>query len=118
MSNLRHHWDHVPTDSPIALLDRQRITGKQMLLARVHLKKGCKVALHHHESEQMAYVLTGRVKWGLCQPGTAERDEFEMSGGEVLHLPSNLPHEVEALEDTLILDVLAPVGPMGVDSQG
>jgi hypothetical protein len=40
-----------------------------------------------------------------------------MQGGEVLHLPSNLPHAVEALEETHILDMLSPPGPMGVDSQ-
>ena len=75
------------------------------------------MALHHHESEQIAYVIGGRVRWGLGAPGTADRRELEMTGGEVLHLPSNLPHEVFAIEETMILDMLAPPGPMGVDSQ-
>jgi quercetin dioxygenase-like cupin family protein len=115
---LRYRWDAVPEDHPVPLLHRRLIKGEQILLAMIHLEKGCKVALHHHESEQIAYLISGHVRWGLGDPGTPERREFEMSGGEVLHLPSNLPHQVEALEDCTILDVLSPPGPMGVDQQG
>ena len=61
--------------------------------------------------------VSGRARWGLGAPESAERREFEMTSGEVLHLPSNLPHEIEALEETMILDMLAPPGPMGVDRQ-
>lgn len=88
-----------------------------MLAAMVRLEAGCKVALHHHLSEQIAYVISGRVRWGIGDLGSSDRREFEMVGGDVLRLPSHLPHEVEALEETTILDILAPPGPMGVDSQ-
>jgi quercetin dioxygenase-like cupin family protein len=117
MEKLLYRWKDIEPDHPIPLLHRQSMKGDRILFAKVHLEAGCKVALHNHESEQIAYVLSGRVRWGLGAPGTDERREFEMIGGEVLHLPSNLPHEVEALEDTHILDLLSPPGPMGVDSQ-
>lgn len=113
---LLHTWDELAADQPIPLLERRRVAGEQALLARVLLRAGCKVPLHSHDSEQFAYVLGGRVRWGLGEPGSDSRQEFEMTAGQVLLLPSNLPHEVEALEDTWILDVLAPVGPMGVDA--
>ena len=32
-----------------------------------------------------------------------------MRAGEVLHIPSNLPHKAEALEDTVDLDVFTPI---------
>lgn len=118
MENLLYKWDEIEADWPIPLLRRQAVRGEHILAAMVNLEQGCKVALHHHASEQIAYVISGRAKWGLGEPGSPERREFEMTGGEVLHLPSNLPHEVEALEDTKILDILSPPGPMGVDSQG
>lgn len=118
MEELLRRWDEIEADHPIPLLHRKLVTGEQILVAMVSLEKGCHVALHHHVSEQIAYVMSGRVRWSLGMPGTAERREFEMTGGEVLHLPSNLPHEVFALEDTTILDMLSPPGPMGVDSQG
>lgn len=110
-------WDDIAADTPIPLLTRRMVTGEQMLVARVELAAGCKVALHQHVSEQFACLISGRVRWGVGQPGTPERSEFEMGPGEVLPLPSNVPHEVEALEDSLILDILAPPGKMGVDSQ-
>ena len=118
MDRLLYRWTDVEADHPVPLLHRRLVKGEKALVAMVHLEPGCKVDLHHHESEQIAYVISGRVRWGVGNPGSPERSEFEMTGGEVLHLPSNLPHEVLALEDTRILDVLAPVGPMGVDSQG
>jgi quercetin dioxygenase-like cupin family protein len=116
MQNLIYRWKDIEPDHPVPLLHRQLMKGEHILVAMVQLEKGCKVALHNHVSEQIAYVISGRVKWGLGQPGTPERSEFEMTGGEVLHLPSNILHEVEALEDTTILDMLSPPGPMGVDS--
>ncbi|MFI5385874.1 MAG: cupin domain-containing protein [Fimbriimonadales bacterium] len=117
MQNLRHRWTDIVPDNPVPLLHRRMVTGEQMLAAMVHLEKGCKVDLHHHYSEQIAYVIDGHVRWGVGNPGTPEREEFEMKGGEVLHLPSNLPHEIVALEESTILDMLAPPGPMGVDAQ-
>ncbi len=86
------------------------------MLARVKLAKGCHVALHSHENEQFAYVISGLVRWRLGEDGPAQKI-FEMSAGEVLHLPSNLAHSVDALEDTLILDILSPPGAMGIDKQ-
>lgn len=117
MRKLVYRWADLDSDSPVPLLRRQAVRGEQMLAAMVHLDKGCKVALHSHVSEQFAYVMSGRVRWGVGAPGTLERREFESSGGEIVHLPSELPHEVEALEDTQILDILAPPGPMGIDAQ-
>ena len=110
-------WTEVESDHPISLLTRQKVTGERILVARVHLLPGCKVALHQHESEQIACVLSGRVRWGIGDPSSEDRQELEMIGGQVLHLPSNLPHEVTALEETWILDLLSPPGAMGVDSQ-
>ena len=117
MEKLLYRWNEIEADHPIPLLHRQMLRGEQILVAMVNLEAGCKVARHHHASEQIAYLISGRVRWGLGEPGTVERREFEMTGGEILHLPSNLPHEVEALEETHILDMLSPPGPMGVDSQ-
>ncbi|MEZ0326565.1 MAG: cupin domain-containing protein [Fimbriimonas sp.] len=112
-----HQWDTVPLDNPIPLLTRWKVQGDQMLLARVRLEKDCVVALHQHESEQMAVVLSGHVRWTVGAEGEPNRREFEMKGGEVLQLPSNVWHGLTALEDTIIVDILSPAAPMGVDRQ-
>lgn len=110
-----YRWSDVSQDQPIAKLTRQRVFGEQMLLANVHLEKGCLVALHQHVSEQMAVILSGHVRWTL---GKGEEQRLiEMRGGEAIHLPANCWHGVEALEDTQIIDILSPPGEMGVDRQ-
>jgi quercetin dioxygenase-like cupin family protein len=87
------------------MLDRKLITGKRMMLAHVFLKKGCVVPKHSHENEQLTYILEGALHFKL---GEDQREEVTVSAGEVLHIPSNLPHEALALEDTLDVDVFSP----------
>ena len=116
MDPIAYRWLEIEEDQPIALLSRKRVNGEQMLLANVRLTKGCHVALHQHVSEQMAVVVSGHVRWTLG-PAGGEQKSLEMKGGEVLHLPENCWHGVEALEDTEIIDILSPPGAMGVDSQ-
>lgn len=111
-------WSKIAEDNPIALLARRTLQGEKVLVARVKLAKGCHVALHTHHNEQIALVLSGRVRWTLGAENSPERRELEMGGEEVLILPSQFPHGVDALEDTEIIDILSPPGPMGVDSQG
>ena len=88
-----------------------------MLWAYVDLSKGCEVAMHEHESEQIAFVISGGVIWRLGDPDSSDYREQEVEGGSVVHLPGGFPHGVRALEDTVILDVLSPPGEMGVDRQ-
>ena len=114
MDAVVHNWTDLPADTPIDLLDRWSLNGEQMLAARVFLKKGCEVKVHTHVSEQIAMVMSGHVRWTLGEDGR----QVEATGGQVVHLPSNVPHGVFALEDTLIFDILSPPGKMGVDSQG
>ncbi|MDQ2986639.1 MAG: cupin domain-containing protein [Armatimonadota bacterium] len=109
--------DEVGQDYPIPLLSRRMVRGEQMLWAHVELKVGCDVAMHQHESEQIAYVISGRVIWRFGEPDTDEYREQEVAGGTVVHLPGNLPHGVMVIEDSVILDVLSPPGLMGVDHQ-
>ena len=110
-------WDDVPEDTPIRLLTRQMVKGEKMMVAKVHLAKGCHVAKHQHESEQISITIAGAVLWKVGEEGTPDFREEILYGGQVMVLPSNVPLEVTAIEDTLIYDVLSPIGMMGVDSQ-
>ena len=60
---------------------------------------------HSHENEQFAYVLEGAL---LFRIGDDQSEVVVVRAGEVLHIPSNVPHSAEALEDTLDLDVFVP----------
>jgi quercetin dioxygenase-like cupin family protein len=98
-------WDHVPRETVSAQLDRRLITGDRMMLAHVYLKKGCIVPKHSHENEQLTYILEGVLKFWI---GEDESQEVLVRAGEVLHIPSNVPHKAEALEDTLDVDIFDP----------
>jgi quercetin dioxygenase-like cupin family protein len=100
-----YRWDDIPKEKVSDKLDRRLITGERMMLAHVYLKKGCIVPKHHHENEQLTYILEGALRFKL---GEDQGVEVTVSAGEVLHIPSNLPHEALALEDTLDVDVFSP----------
>lgn len=100
-----YRWDDLPLETLTPLLDRRLITGERMMLAHVYLKKGCIVPLHHHENEQLTYVLEGALKFWI---GSEDGEEVIVHAGEVLHIPSHVPHKAEALEDTLDVDVFCP----------
>jgi len=63
------------------------------------------VPKHAHENEQLTYILEGALKFFVGEDGG---HEVVVRAGEVLHLPSNVPHEAHALEDTLDVDVFSP----------
>ncbi len=100
-----HRWDDIPKEKLNDLLDRRLVTGERIMLAHVYLKKGCVVPKHFHENEQLTYVLEGALHFWLGENGEKEQ---VVRSGEVLVIPSNLPHKAEALEDTLDVDIFAP----------
>ena len=98
-------WNEVPREKVTDLLDRRLITGERMMLAHVYLKQGCVVPKHAHENEQFTYIIEGALRFWIGDDG---KEELVVRAGEVLHIPSNLPHKAEALEDTLDMDVFSP----------
>jgi quercetin dioxygenase-like cupin family protein len=76
-----------------------------MMIAQVVLKKGDLVPMHSHHNEQLTYILSGALHFHLGERG---EEELTVRAGEVLVIPSNLPHSALALEDTLDVDVFSP----------
>lgn len=100
---LQHlRWDAIELEPLNPLLARQFVVGDQIMLARVLLKKGAVVPMHSHINEQATYILEGNLRF------TIEGREYQVRAGEVLLIPSNLPHAAVALEDTVDLDVFTP----------
>lgn len=100
-----YRWDDMPKDELSDSIARRLITGDQMMLAHVYLKKGAIVPKHAHHNEQITYILEGALRFHL---GEDESQEVIVRAGEVLTIPSWLPHQAEALEDTLDVDVFSP----------
>ena len=98
-------WDDIPLESVTEHIDRKVITGDRMMIAHVLLQKGAVVPRHSHENEQITYILNGALHFWI---GEDESEEVVLNAGEVLHIPSNVPHKAQALEDTLDVDVFSP----------
>jgi quercetin dioxygenase-like cupin family protein len=103
-----HRWDELPVDHPMELLARQRVIGAQAMISRVVLEAGCDVPSHAHPNEQFAHVVSGRVRFVLGEPGSADAEELVLGAGDILHLPGGVPHAAFAIERCEILDIFAP----------
>ena len=104
-----HRWDEIALEKVTEMISRKFVMGDRETLAQVYLKRGAVVPMHAHESEQMTYVLQGALK--MLVGG----EEITVREGEVLHIPTQVPHQVEALDDTFVLDVFSPTRQDWVD---
>jgi quercetin dioxygenase-like cupin family protein len=101
-----HRWDDIPKETLNPLLGRRMITGERVMLTHVYLEPGCIIPWHSHDNEQITYLLEGSMRFWF---GDEDQDDaITILAGEVLHIPSNLPHKAEALERTLDVDIFAP----------
>ena len=98
-----HRWDEIALEKITEMISQKIVTGEREMLAQIYLKRGALVPVHSHESEQMTYILQGALKVVVGGNVLTVRE------GEVLHVPSGVPHQAEALEDTLELDVFSPI---------
>jgi quercetin dioxygenase-like cupin family protein len=100
-----YRWDAMPKEPVTDQISRRVVTGERIMLAHVYLARGSIVPRHSHENEQITYILSGALRFWIGADGA---QEIVVRAGEVLHIPSNLPHKAEALEDTLDVDVFSP----------
>ncbi len=98
-----HRWDEIALEKITEMMSQKIIAGEREMLAQIYLKRGALVPLHAHESEQMTYILQGALRFLIAG------EEIIVREGEVLHIPSGMPHQAEALEDTFELDVFSPI---------
>jgi len=98
-----YRWTDLPSEQLNPSTARKYVTADRVTIARFELTRGGVVPRHSHENEQVSYVLTGALKF------TLNRQEVVVGAGELLQIPSGLEHEVEVLEDTVVIDVFSPV---------
>lgn len=95
-------WHTVELEDLNPLLKRQFVVGRDIMVARVLMKKGCIVPLHSHHNEQVTYILEGALKFWV------DGKEIVVHADEVLTIPPHMPHRAEAMVDTIDLDVFNP----------
>jgi quercetin dioxygenase-like cupin family protein len=100
-----YRWNDMPKERVSDELDRRLITGEQVMLTHVYLKKGAIVPQHNHHNEQISYILEGALRFWI---GEDESEVIDVRAGEVLHIPSLVKHKAEALEETVDVDIFSP----------
>ena len=100
-----HRWDDMPREALKQGIERRLVSTDRMMIAHVYLDEGAVVPRHEHENEQLTYILEGTLRFWL---GDDESQVVDVHAGEILHIPSFMPHRAEALEQTLDCDIFCP----------
>ncbi len=96
-------WMSIKPESMSEKITRKFIHGDKIMLAEIRLKKGAVVPEHTHESEQISWIIEGELLFEL------EGEKIAVGEGEVLVIPSGVPHKATALQDTLDIDLFSPI---------
>jgi mannose-6-phosphate isomerase-like protein (cupin superfamily) len=68
--------------------------------------KGARFSAHFHDlKDESFYILSGRIKFVWNKPDSAEQIEVIMEKGQVVDIPRLCVHQVEALEETVVVEV-------------
>jgi quercetin dioxygenase-like cupin family protein len=81
---------------------RTHAHGRTMYQMMAQLDGGSRMPEHSHSQEQIVHILSGRMK--LIVAGVAH----ELRPGDSYYLASNIPHAVETIENTRVLDTFSP----------
>ena len=97
-----YSWDEIAVEQMNPLFTRQFLNGEQAMVARIALKAGCVVPMHQHPNEQISLITSGSMEFVI---GGSSR---VVKAGEILVIPSGVPHSATAHEDAEGIDVFAP----------
>jgi len=97
-----HRWSDVKKEQLGPLVMRQVIHGETMTLARFEVRKGAVLPEHSHVNEQISTFERGRGRFVLGGR------EVIVSAGESLRIAPNVPHSIECLEDSVVMEVFSP----------
>ncbi|HTS45759.1 MAG TPA: cupin domain-containing protein [Puia sp.] len=99
------NWSSVSTEIVNPSMARQIIHGEKLMIARMKFKNGFIVPLHHHMHEQITQVISGKMRFWF---GDNKEQTMELYPGDVVVIPSNLPHEAEMIGEVEEIDTWAP----------
>ena len=83
------------------------IKGREMTFLEIHYAAGVGAPLHSHSHESIAYVVRGKVK------STVGAQEFIMGPGDVCLHPKGVLHGLEAIEESLVVEIKSPAPDIG-----
>lgn len=98
------NWSSIPSTRVGEGIARQMVTGERVMVCRLELAPHVVTPIHSHPHEQITIVERGRVRF------TVDGVERIVGPGDVLHLPSNVPHGATMLDEPVVLiDIFSPI---------
>lgn len=79
------------------------VYGEKTLMVEFRLDKGAELPVHHHPYEQTGYLASGRLDL------TIDAETRTLEAGDSWCIPSSAPHKATALDDSVAVEVFAPV---------
>jgi len=98
----RYNWEAMEAEPLNPLLSRKVIHTRHLTIARMELRRGAVVPEHSHANEQVSMVERGVLRFLI------DGREHVVRAGECLAIPPHTPHRVDALEDSVAVDVFTP----------
>jgi quercetin dioxygenase-like cupin family protein len=95
-------WEKIPAERLDHNIVRRMIVGQKEMLVRWEFKKGALAARHSHPHEQIVMMVHGKLRLAVGE------DETIMGPHDIVVIPPQVPHEAEALEDTVVIDIFSP----------
>ncbi len=81
------------------------LVASTVRVMRLEMNEGIKSPLHNHPDEEVFLLLEGQVR------AIGGDDTFTMSPGDLFVVPPYVPHQLEALVDSVLIEVGGP-GPL------
>jgi quercetin dioxygenase-like cupin family protein len=98
-------WADVPNETVNPSMERKMIWGEKIMIAKMKFKDGFVVPLHHHFHEQVTQVIKGQMRFWF---GANKEQVMDLFPGDVIVIPSDLPHEALMIGEVEEIDTWSP----------
>ena len=82
------------------------MSGDEMTLLEIRYLPGAGTPMHVHQHESLVYVMSGRVAM------VVGREHYELGPGDACHHPQGVPHSVEGIEESVVIEIKSPAVPI------
>ena len=97
------HIKNIPPKELVAGFTGHYAHGKNMTLGYIEIKAGNNLQQHHHEHEQITYIIEGQLDMVIGGKPCS------LTAGMYYVIQSNVSHGAYAVTDCKVIDVFNPV---------
>ncbi len=84
---------------------RPLVFEKKTILCEFKLEKGHRLPSHDHPYEQTGYLISGKLNFRI------DKEWFLTEAGDSWSIPEYVEHEVQILENSVVLELFSPIRP-------